>query len=212
MSVIDEINRGQKKIRPYREFILFDIIIEILMKYRNKWGNLQYSGMDVDHASLRNVFRVTRTNDDTITFMVCPRKNMFAVSLMAIDDDDHVTRYPTVYFEMSFSECTYTAGQAIDISDPNPWMQNAVKTITSILELFQTPDDGLAAFIDNVLMAVGDLDSTDKLVIRFPQGEDDNDVHRFTAEVKSKKPKKELTKKNYADAFFNVSQSESDEE
>ena len=209
MCVIDEINKGRKW-RPYREFILFDIIIEILMKYRNKWGNFQYSGMDVDHASLRNVFRVTRTNGDTITFIVCPRKNMFAVSLMVIDDDDHVTRYPVVYFDMPFSACPYTLDRVAKISDPNQWMQHAVRVITSILELFQTTTNSLATFIKHTLEVVGDLDSTDKLVIKLSQDQNDGTYH-FTAEVKSKKQKK-LTEKSYADAFFNASQPNSNKE
>ena len=210
MSVTD---KGQKK-RPHRATILFDIIGKILMKHHHdgKWSNFQYSGMSIDHTTLRSVFRITRTDDDVVTFMECPGEDMFGVSLMAIDDDDYVTRYPVVYFEMPFSTCPYTAGQVIDISDPNPWLQYAVKAITEILELFQTPKDALTMFIGDMLKAAGDLDGVDKLVIKFPPNEDHGDTHHFTAEVKSKKPKKKLTKKNYADAFFNVSQADNDEE
>jgi len=210
MSVTD---KGQKK-RPHRTTILFYIIGKILMMmlHDGRWSNFQYSGTSVDHATLRSVFRITRTNGDTVTFIECPGEDMFGVSLMAIDDDDYVTRYPVVYFDMPFSTCPYAVGQVIDIADPNPWIQHAVKAITDILELFQTPDDALAMFISDIRKTVGDLDSTDKLVIKFPPNEDHSDTHHFTAEVKSKKPKKKLTKKNYADAFFNVSQADSDEE
>lgn len=213
MSITDKMHKGRKK-WPYRTTILFDIIGRILMKHHgdDTWNNFQYSGMNIDHTSLRSVFRITRTNGDIVTFMECPGEDMFGMSLMAIDDDDYVTRYPVIYFEIPFSTCPYTMGPAIDISDPNPWMQHAVKVITEILELFQTPDDALAMFISDTLKAVGDLDSADKLVIRFPPDEDQGDTHRFTAEVKSKKPKKKMTKKNYADAFFRVSQADSDEE
>lgn len=210
MSVTD---KGQKK-RPHRTTILFDIIGKILMKHHHdgKWSNFQYSGMSIDHTTLRSVFRITRTDDDVVTFMECPGEDMFGVSLMTIDDDDHVTRYPVIYFDMSFSTCPYAAGRVIDISDPNPWLQYAVRAITEILELFQTPKDALTMFIGDILKAAGDLDGVDKLVIKFPPNEDPGDTHHFTAEVKSKKPKKKLTKKNYADAFFNVSQVDSDEE
>ena len=204
---------GQKK-RSYRTTILFYMIGKILMKHQHdgKWSNFQYSGTSIDHTTLRSVFRITRTNGDIVTFIGCPDEDMFGVSLMAIDDDDHVTRYPVVYFDMPFSTYPYAAGQVIDIADPNPWIQHAVKAITDILELFRTPDDALAMFISDILKTVGDLDSADKLVIKFPPNEDHDDMHHFTAEVKSKKPKKKLTKKNYADAFFNVSQADSDEE
>lgn len=210
MSVTD---KGQKK-RPHRTTILFYIIGKILMMmlHDGRWSNFQYSGTSIDHATLRSVFRITRTNGDTVTFIECPGEDMFGVSLMAIDADDYVTRYPVVYFDMPFSTCPYAVGQVIDIADPNPWIQHAVKAITDILELFQTPDDALAMFISDILKTVGDLDSADKLVIKFPPNEDHSDTHHFTAEVKSKKPKKMLTKKNYADAFFNVSQVDSDEE
>lgn len=210
MSVTD---KGQKK-RPHRTTILFYIIGKILMMmlHDGRWSNFQYSGTSIDHATLRSVFRITRTDGDTVTFIECPGEDMFGVSLMAIDDDDYVTRYPVVYFDMSFSTCPYAVGQVIDIADPNPWIQHAVKAITDILELFQTPDDALAMFISDILKTVGDLDSADKLVIRFPQDKDYDDTHHFTAEVKSKKPKKKLTKKNYANAFFNVSQADSNEE
>ena len=195
MSVTD---KGQKK-RPHRTTILFYIIGKILMMmlHDGRWSNFQYSGTSIDHATLRSVFRITRTNGDTVTFIECPGEDMFGVSLMAIDDDDYVTRYPVVYFDMPFSTCPYVVGQVIDIADPNPWIQHAVKAITDILELFQTPDDALAMFISDILKTVGDLDSADKLVIRFPQDKYD-DTHHFTAEVKSKKPKK----KSYMDAFF----------
>ena len=184
----------------------------MMMLHDGRWSNFQYSGTSIDHATLRSVFRITRTNGDTVTFIECPGEDMFGVSLMAIDDDDYVTRYPVVYFDMPFSTCPYAVGQVIDIADPDPWIQHAVKAITDILELFQTPDDALAMFISDILKTVGDLDSADKLVIKFPPNEDHGDMHHFTAEVKSKKPKKKLTKKNYADAFFNVSQADSDEE
>lgn len=210
MSVTD---KGQKK-RPHRTTILFYIIGKILMMmlHDGKWSDFRYSGTSIDHTTLRSVFRITRTNGDTVTFIECPGEDMFGVSLMAIDDDDYVTRYPVVYFDMPFSTCPYAVGQVIDIADPNPWIQHAVKAITDILELFRTPDDALAMFISDILKTVGDLDSADKLVIRFPQDKDHDDTHHFTAEVKSKKPKKKLTKKNYANAFFNVSQADSDEE
>lgn len=197
MNVTDKINSGQSILvpRPYRETILFDILCGLLDNCRNKWGNFQYSGMNVDHASLRNVFRITRTNGDTATFIPCPGKNMFGVSLMSIDNDDHVTRYPVVYFEMPFCACPYTLLQVAKISDPNPWMQHAVKVITCILELFQTAENSLAAFIKHTLETVGDLDSTDKLVIKFSQDQNDG-KYRFTAEVKSKKPEK-LIEKSY---------------